>query len=130
MQPPRIREGDAARVNGRGQYVADFFAGVGHVSRAVRRAGFSSREWEVLKGPDHDLTCPAVLKKIEQDISSSKIIAAMIATPCTSFSRARDRTRVIRSQTSPWGCNLDGASENDLRSLKMGNDEHQDRQST
>ena len=101
--------------------MADLFSGVGKVSRHVRSMGFTSRQWEILKGPDHDLTSPAVLRKLKLDISSGRVLAAMIATPCTSFSRARDRTRVIRSQTHPWGCNLAGASERDLQSLELGN---------
>lgn len=45
-----------ASMTSKGEYVADFFAGSGRVSRAVRKAGFSAREWEILKGPDGDLT--------------------------------------------------------------------------
>ena len=45
----------------------------------------------------------------------------MLAPPCTSFSIARDRTRVIRSREQPWGVDMTGASQNDQRALETGN---------
>ena len=100
---PKIPRHSAPMRNLKGQYVADFFAGHGGVSRAVRKVGFTCREWEILKGPEHDLTHPCVVSKILADVSKCKIIAAMLAPPCSSFSPARDRTRVIRSKEYPWG---------------------------
>lgn len=66
-------------------------------------AGFNAREWELLKGPDGDLTTPAVLQSVKYDIAKHRILAAMLAPPCSSFSVARDRTRVIRNKEYPWG---------------------------
>ena len=108
-------------MSGKGEYLADFFAGCGRVSAAARRMGFTSREWELCRGEGHDLTRASVLKSIHRDISSKKIVAAMLATPCTSFSVARDRTRVIRTAVQPWGVDMTGASENDVKSLISGN---------
>ena len=98
---------------------ADFFAGHGGVSRAARAAGFSAREWELLKGENHDLTRPVVLRKIQYDIKKGLIIAAMLAPPCSSFSPARDRTRVIRSRAFPWG--IAGVPPHEVEKLEVGN---------
>lgn len=89
------------------------------VSRAARAAGFSAREWELLKGDNHDLTRPVVLQKIQYDIKKGLIIAAMLAPPCSSFSPARDRTRVIRSRAFPWG--IAGVSPHEVEKLEIGN---------
>lgn len=59
------------------------------MARAARHAGFSTREWELLHGPDGDLTHPAVLRKIEADCSHGRLLGAMLAPPCSSFSPAR-----------------------------------------
>ena len=101
---PRIpRHTPALNRHQKGSYVADFFAGHGGVARAVRKIGFNAREWEILKGPEHDLCHPVVLSKVISDIHKGKLIAAMFAPPCSSFSPARDRTRVVRTKQYPWG---------------------------
>ena len=100
---PRLPKHFVASMTSKGEYVADFFAGSGRVSRAIRKAGFSAREWEILKGPDGDLTRPCVLRSINFDIDKGRIVAAMLAPPCSSFSPARDRTRVVRSRDFPYG---------------------------
>ena len=86
-----------------GKFFCDFFSGKGGVARAARKLGFESREWELLHGNNGDLTSPGVLFKIRVDIRKGKVLAAMLAPPCSSFSPARDRTMVIRSQEYPWG---------------------------
>ena len=100
---PQLPRHFTASLTSKGEYVADFFAGSGRVSRAIRKAGFSAREWEILKGPDGDLTRPCVMKSIKFDIDKGRIVSAMFAPPCSSFSPARDRTRVIRSRDFPYG---------------------------
>lgn len=100
-------------------YVADFFAGSGGVSRAVRKLGFKTRDWEIEKGAAYDLTKPSVIRKILDDIRRGKIIAAMFAPPCSSFSRARDRTRVIRTKDYPFG--LPGLPEHERLKVLTGN---------
>ena len=76
----------------------------------MRKIGFNAREWEILKGPEHDLCHPVVLSKVISDIHKGKLIAAMFAPPCFSFSPARDRTRVVRTKQYPWGSRI-GSSE-------------------
>lgn len=99
-------------------YFADFFSGSGGVARAVRAAGFSTREWELLHGEDYDLTKPSFLSKIREDIRNGKIFAAMLAPPCSSFSPARDRTRVIRTREHPWG--LQGLPKHEVAKVQIG----------
>lgn len=103
----------------KGQYVADLFSGVGGVAKAARALGFSAREWELLHGDNSDLTRPCVLYKLEQDIKNGKVLAAMLAPPCSSFSPARDRTCVIRSKEFPYG--LANLSDKDAEKVRVGN---------
>ncbi|CAK0791762.1 unnamed protein product, partial [Prorocentrum cordatum] len=73
-----------------GAYMADLFSGSGKVGRAVTRLGFSAKAWDIIHGPNHDLTDPAVLRLLFSDIRDGKIFAAMIALPCTSLTIAGD----------------------------------------
>ena len=102
-----------------GGYFADFFAGKAGVARAVRSCGFSTREWELLKGADNDLTCPQVVHKVLSDINSDKVLGAMFAPPCASFSPARDRTMVVRDRDFPWG--VPGLPPHEAFKVEIGN---------
>lgn len=102
-----------------GGYFADFFAGKAGVARAVRSCGFSTREWELLKGADNDLTCPQVVHKVLSDINSDKVLGAMFAPPCASFSPARDRTMVVRDRDFPWG--IPGLPPHEAFKVEIGN---------
>ena len=84
-------------------YVADFFAGKGGVAHQCRRLGYKAKEWELERGSQFDLTSRVVRKRIIADILKGRVLAAMFAPPCTTFSVARDRTKVIRSREYPWG---------------------------
>eukprot|EP00975_Prorocentrum_lima_P006655 1432498-Prorocentrum_lima.AAC.1 len=72
-------------------------------ARACRKAGFTSREWEIQKGPEQDLTRPRAIQEVCRSARKGLVISAMLAPPCTSFSVARDRTAVIRDRMFPWG---------------------------
>ena len=87
----------------KGQYVADFFAGSGGLAHQCRRLGYRAKEWEISRGPQFDLTKPQVLRCIRHDISQRLVLAAMLAPPDSSFSAARDRHSVLRTQQYPWG---------------------------
>ena len=67
----------------------------------------------------YDLTDRRVIFKIREDIRRGRIVAVMLAPPCSSFSPARDRTSVIRTRSSPWG--LPGLSEKDQQKVEQGN---------
>lgn len=60
----------------KGRYVADLFSGHGGVSKAVRKMGFNAREWELLKGDEHDLTNPCVVFKVCEDVRKGKIFGS------------------------------------------------------
>ena len=85
----------------------------------MRSCGFSTREWELLKGADNDLTCPQVVHKVLSDINSDKVLGAMFAPPCASFSPARDRTMVVRDRDFPWG--VPGLPPHEAFKVEIGN---------
>ena len=116
---PRLSRHSTAFVRHHRGYLADFFAGTGGVSRAARSLGFSTREWELLHCPDHDLTKPLVQFKIKHDIEKGILLAAMLAPPCSSFSQARDRTMVVRDRLHPWG--LDDLPLHEREKVEVGN---------
>lgn len=116
---PRLSRHSTAFVRHHRGYLADFFAGTGGVSRAARSLGFSTREWELLHGPDHDLTKPLVQFKIKHDIEKGILLAAMLAPPCSSFSQARNRTMVVRDRLHPWG--LDDLPLHEREKVEVGN---------
>ena len=105
----------------KGQYVADLFSGSGGASLACRRLGFATAEWDIRHGHQCDLTSRKVLRKLRLDIKSGKVLAAMLAPPCNSFSVARDRTKVIRTQDLPWGLPAEELTELELEKVKLGN---------
>ena len=115
----RTRQSFATIAVAKGKYVADLFAGSGRVSQAIRAAGFNSREWEVLKDAEGDLTRPAVLQSIKFDIEKRHVVAAMLAPPCSSFSVARGRTLVVRDKSHPWG--LPGPPSHEQAKVEVGN---------
>ena len=91
------------------------------MSKAVRRFGFTSKEWELLHGENFDLTRPAVRNRIKQDCHKQLLISAMLGPPCSSFSPARDRTAVIRTAAEPCGIAYELMSEKDVERVKAGN---------
>ena len=101
------------------RFLADLFSGSGGVARAAQTLGFLTKEWDVVHGPAYDLTDRRVIFKIREDIRRGRIVAVMLAPPCSSFSPARDRTSVIRTRSSPWG--LPGLSEKDQQKVEQGN---------
>ena len=109
------------RLGLKGRYVADYFAGSSRVSAAIRRMGFTSRDYDIVKGPSGDLTSPTVLQSIERDATSNRIISAMLGPPCTSFSIARNRTSVIRTAEEPWGITTRALNEREQTAIDNGN---------
>ena len=105
----------------KGQYVADLFSGHGGVAKQCRQLGYITREWELARGIQFDLTKPAALRKLKQDINRCLVLAAMLAPPCSSFSVARDRTCVIRTKEHPWGLPKQFLSLVDQEKVRVGN---------
>lgn len=104
-----------------GQYVMDLFAGKGGVSLACEKLGYTSKQWDIIHGPLHDLTDPKVVQRLLRDIRKGRVLAVMMAPICTSFSRARDRTKVIRNVRFPWGIPRRFLSEKERLSVSVGN---------
>ena len=104
-----------------GQYVMDLFAGKGGVSLACEKLGYTSKQWDIIHGPLHDLTDPKVVQRLLRDIRKGRVLAVMMAPICASFSRARDRTKVIRNVRFPWGIPRRFLSEKERLSVSVGN---------
>ena len=105
----------------KGQYVADFFAGSGGLAHQCRRLGYRAKEWEISRGPQFDLTKPQVLRCIRRDINKRLVLAAILAPPDSSFSAARDRHSVLRTQQYPWGLPNHLLSSADQLRVENGN---------
>lgn len=103
------------------RYVADLFSGDGGVARQIRRLGFCAKEWDINHGPQFDLTIPRVLKRLLSDIHHGRILAMMMAPPRTTFSVARDRTRIIRSRRFPRGLPKRFLTAEEHQQIVLGN---------
>ena len=99
----------------------DLFAGHGGVSKACEKLGYVSKQWDIRHGHMHDLTDKTVVRRLIRDIRKGRVLGVMMAPVCTSFSRARDRTKVIRSLRFPWGIPQRFLSENEVASIRLGN---------
>ena len=117
----RPSRGHSLARGGKGRYFLDCFSGKGGVSRAVRQLYFATREYEISVDRAYDLTRRANLKVIHKDIEKRKVLAAMLAPPCESWTPARDRTCVIRNKSFPWGLPRDQLSDLDFGKVLLGN---------
>ena len=88
------------------------------VSKQARAIGFSTREWELLKGSECDLTKPAVLSQVRQTIDKQQALAVFWVPPCGSFSLIN--ASVGRLESDPWG-NGPQISDNAKASIAIGN---------
>lgn len=104
-----------------GSFVMDLFAGDGGVSRACTVLGFRARQWDIRNGPDQDLTKRQVIKRLKREIQRGRVLACMLAPVCTSFSVARDRTKVIRNHQYPWGIPEEFMTLKEKESVHLGN---------
>ena len=100
-------------------YVMDLFAGAGGVSKACEALGYFSKQWDIQNGPQHDLRKRDVLKKVLSEIRKGSAI--MMAPVRTSFSRAQDRAKTIRTHRFPWGLPRRFLSEHEAASVQLGN---------
>ena len=118
---PQTAAAKAVRRRCPGQYFLDLFAGKGGVSSSLRSLGFRSFEFELERGTQYDLTDKQVLKRLNRAFCRKEVLGAMLATPCTTFSVARDRTEVLRSREHPWGLPPQLLSEADRKKVSDGN---------
>jgi hypothetical protein len=113
----------AARKNFHFVYL-DLFAGVQGISTHLKNVGCACLHFEVTLGPEYDLCNSKVRQLIRGWISSSCVAAVWLATPCTSWSRARHGPAnsswgPIRDNNFIYG--LPNVSEKDKQKLRMGN---------
>ena len=88
----------------RGQYLADLYCGTGGVGKAAQYFfGVVAKLFDIIYGPEFDLTDKTLISRLCHDVARECIIACMIAIACASWSVARNRTNVIRTRSSPWG---------------------------
>ena len=80
--------------------------------------GFKTREWELLRGCDDDLTSVSVLGLVRHIISKGDVLAAFLAPPCGSFSLINASVR--RSSADPWRLGPQ-QSERARASINLGN---------
>ena len=80
-----------------------------------------SGQWELDRGEEFNLTSPAVIKQVLSEIRSGRVLAVMMAPPCSSFSIARHRTKVIRSRQRPWGIPKDMLTADEWQKVQQGN---------
>ena len=104
-----------------GKFFLDLFSGSGGVGRALRQQGFRVYEYDIANGSQYDLTSPKNLHNILTAIRSGQVLGVMLATPCTSFSVARDRTCVIRDALHPWGLPREQLCDTDYKKIQVGN---------
>ena len=61
----------------KGRYFLDLFAGEAGVARALDREGFQCFSYDVIYGPDGDLTKPHVQKRVKFAILSGNVLGVM-----------------------------------------------------
>ena len=108
-------------MRGSRKYFLDLFAGEAGVSKAVQKLGYSARVFDIKNGLEQDLTSRKVQNRIIREIKRKRIFAVMLAPVCTSFSVARDRTKVIRNRQYPWGIPQQYLTEKERASIRLGN---------
>ena len=80
---------------------------------------FPVRYFDIALGPKGDLLNPAILEPLLRDIREKRVIAVMMGPPCTTFSIARNRTKVWRSVQHPLG--VPGLLPHELQAVELGN---------
>jgi hypothetical protein len=117
VAPSRNRLPNRGQLKGR--YFADIFSEHGGVSCAVRAMHIPAKEYEIQHDDHGDLTSARARRALKNDARTWRLLAAMLAPPCSSFSIARDGTCPIRSREHPWG--LPKLSLKDRDKVKLGN---------
>ena len=101
----------------------EIFAGTGRWSAALRRKGYVVLEWDIRHSQHLDLCKQKMQRLIKAAVRARILWAIHLGTPCSSFSRARDRPGgppPLRSNQEPWGKN-DLKSARDRAKVRVGN---------
>ena len=87
----------------KGRYLADICCGAGKVGKAGRALGFAAHLFDKELGPAGDILDAGVVRGLKHDILRDKILAAMLAPTCRSWSLPYNATKFARSSEHPWG---------------------------
>ena len=68
----------------KGEYFGECFAGCGAVSKSIQRQGFVIRDWELMRGADHDLLKIQVYKRVKRDLKARRLWGAFLG-PLVAF---------------------------------------------
>ncbi len=102
-------------------YIMDLFSGEGGVAKACTEMGLRAKEWDIKNGSQQDLTKRSVVKRLIREVKRGRVVSCMMAPVCTSFSVARDRTKIIRNRQYPWGLPHHLLTEKERQSIILGN---------
>ena len=103
----------------------EIFAGVGGMSKAMRKQGFDTDSIDMLKCPEHDMLVPRKQRRVLIQIRTNRVAGVWLGTPCTSLTRARHGTPAsgwpppLRSAACPDG--LSDLSSKDSQKVEEGN---------
>ena len=75
----------------RPQIFLEIFSGCGRLAAELRKLGYLVLERDVLRGPSWDLTLRCNQRLIRGWIAAGHVWGAHLGTPCSTWSRARDR---------------------------------------
>ena len=84
----------------------EIFSGCGRLCKAMSDRGYRVLPWDITQGPAFELLFLRNRQLIKGWIASQAIVCFHLGTPCSSWSRARDRPGgppPLRSDSSLWG---------------------------
>ena len=70
---------------------------------------------------EHDLTKKSTVRRILRSIRQGNVLSCMMAPPCASFCRARDRSQALRTSRENWGVQHENQLTVDQENTQLGN---------
>ena len=83
--------------------------------------GLEQSFWDLKHGVQHDLTEPKVVSRVISEIQRGRVMACMLAPPCDSFTRARDRFKITRDSEHHWGVPSNLLCDHEKEIVQRGN---------
>jgi hypothetical protein len=100
----------------------EVFSGCGRLSAAMAARGYHVLEWDIRHGAAYDLAQPSIQRRLRGWVLSGRVAALHLGTPCSSWSRARDRPGgPPRLRSDEYVLGLPGLREADQIKVSMGN---------
>jgi hypothetical protein len=107
-------------------YFAEFFAGSAGLTRTLRRLGVTCREADDLATGGTDFRNAAAVAVVKLELRGLRCegwkLALHFATPCSSFSRARDRSEATQLRSSEFPEGLPNLDAGQALVVEQGND--------